>query len=439
MLAIAWVWLLLYGFPGQMVPDTFEHLIETRTGIYTDASPPVFTWLFAVSDALTGGQLGLFLAQITAFVLAAYAIMRRLLPRHAHWWALALCVYPPICTTLPVVWKDALMPALLMAGMAGILDERRWVRLLGLAALFGAIAIRYNAFAAAAPLVVLLFVWRPGLHWIKRAAIGVVAWLAITFAAFRVNDAMTDQEMHLWHSSLALYDIAGTLKYVDGTIPDAELAPVLAGTGLRIDHDLHATIRAKYSMRNFYGLVVPPKNLWDVPIRGYVPAPPAQREAIARAWGTIVGGHKGAYLAHRFRIFREALALQRRTEAYWAVLERGYPYPAVAEEQGIATDSSGFQDTMTSVFTWIWHATPIFEPWIYFVLALVLLVAARKHRDLLALLLSGIGIELTLLPLASSPDYRYSHWLVICVTISVIVLVARSLHDARSRRDSSPR
>ena len=58
-------------------------------------------------------------------------------------------------------------------------------------------------------------------------------------------------------------------------------------------------------------------------------------------------------------------------------------------------------------------------------LALLLLPVARKYRDVLALLLSGIAIDLTLLPLASSPDFRYSHWLVTSVTISTIVLVAR--------------
>ena len=79
--------------------------------------------------------------------------------------------------------RAAAGPAVL--GFACILDERRWVRLLALLALFGAIAIRYNAFAAAFPIVVFLFEWRAGLHWIKRYAIALAAWIAITFAASR--------------------------------------------------------------------------------------------------------------------------------------------------------------------------------------------------------------------------------------------------------------
>jgi hypothetical protein len=165
-LAIAWLALFLYGFPGQMVPDTFEHLIEARAGFYTDASPPVFTLLFKLSDWSFGGQVLVFLLQTTAFVTGAYLMFRRLRIPHAHWWTLGFVVFPPVITPLALVWKDALLPGLLMLGFACILDERRWVRLVSLVPLLLAIAIRYNAFAAVAPIVVLLFEWRPALHWL---------------------------------------------------------------------------------------------------------------------------------------------------------------------------------------------------------------------------------------------------------------------------------
>jgi hypothetical protein len=278
---------------------------------------------------------------------------------------------------------------------------------------------------------VLLFTWRPAMHWIKRALIAVVAWLAISGAGYVADTALTDQKMYAWHNGAAQFDIAGTLKYMDGTIPDAELSRILAGTGLRIDKDIHATIRARYRMRNFYFLVAGPDNVWDVYLHGYVPAPQAQRDAVERAWREIVGNHFGAYLAHRLRIFRECLAFPAKTEAYWPVASREFPYPVTAEREGIGLGASAWQEGWTSAFTWLWHATPLFEPWMYLALALLLLPFARKHRDVLALLLSGIGIELTLFFLASSPDYRYSHWLVTCVTISVIVIVARRMIHLR--------
>jgi len=425
-LAVGWLALFLYGFPGQMMPDTFEHLIEARSGFYTDASPPLFTVLFAISDWSFGGQVLVFLLQITAFVAGTYLTLRRLVPRHAHWLALGFVVFPPVITPLALVWKDALMPGLLLLAFAAILDERRWLRGLGLLAMFGAIAIRYNAFAAAAPLVVLLFQWRAGLHWLKRYALAVAVWLAVTLGAFQANSLLTDQEMHLWHSSLALFDIAGTLKNTP-TIPDAELAPVFEGTGLRADRNLHERITSKYRPRNFFYLIELPDPIWDVPIRGTVPSPPAQRDAISRAWSEIVGSHKGAYLLHRWRVFRECLALQGKTRTYWAVPDRKYEYPGVAQEQGVSVHATVVQRRASAVFAWLWRHTPLFEPFVYFAVCLILLPFARRHRDVLALLLSGIGMELTLFFLASSPDYRYSHWMVLCALLATITLVARRM------------
>lgn len=426
-LAAAWLALFLYGFPGQMMPDTFEHLIEARSGFYTDASPPLFTLLFKLSDWSVGGQVVVFLLQITAFVAGAYLTLRRLLPRHAHWITLAFVVFPPVVTPLALVWKDALLPALLLLAFGAILDDRRWVRLLGLAAAFLAIGIRYNAFAAAAPLVVLLFQWRPAQRWIKRYAIATAAWLAITFGAFQANALLTDQPMYLWHSSLALFDIAGTLKNTP-PIPDAELAPIMEGTGLRAPAgNLHARIVSKYRPRNFFFLVEMPDAIWEVPLRGTEPSPPAQRAAIGRAWSKIVFDHKAAYLLHRARVFRECLALAGKTRAYWAVPERKYEYPAAAQEQGVAVHATALQHGLTNAFTWLWQHTPLFEPFVYFALSLLLLPFAIRHRDVLALLLSGIAMELTLFFLASSPDYRYSHWMVLTALLSAITLVARRI------------
>lgn len=423
--AIAWLALFLYGFPGQMLPDTFEHLIEARADFYTDASPPVFTLLFDLSDWSFGGQVLVFLLQITAFVAGAYLTFKRLGLRHAHWWTLGFCIFPPVITPLALVWKDGLLPGLLLLGFAWTLDERRWIRGLALVALFFAIAIRYNAFAAAAPLVVLLWQWWPGLHWLRRTAVALVAWVAITVAAYQANALLTDRQMHLYYASLALFDIAGTLK--SAPMSDAELAPLVEGTGFHrgTEPTIAARITSKYRPRNYFYLVEGPDPIWTVPVRGIEPQAPETRAAIASAWDAIVLRHKGAYLLHRARVFREVLALSGKTRAYWAVPKRDYEYPETAREVGVAVEPSSVQRGVTAVYTWIWDHTPLYEPIVYFALCLILLWFARKHRDVVALLLSGIAIELTLFFLASSPDYRYSHWMVLTAILSTITLIAR--------------
>ncbi|MDQ3336687.1 MAG: hypothetical protein M4D80_16080 [Myxococcota bacterium] len=426
-LAFAWLALFLYGFPGQMVPDTFEHLMEARAGYYTDASPPVFNVLFAISDWSFGGQVLVFLLQTTAFVAGAYLTFRRLVPARAHWLTLAFVVFPPVITPLALVWKDALLPGLLMLGFASMGDERRWVRLLGLLALFGAISIRYNAFAAAFPIVILLFEWKPGMARVKRYAIAFAAWAAISFAAFQANALLTDRQMHLWYSSLALFDIAGTVKNTSPRIPDAELAKLLEGTGFNNPGggSTYERVVKMYRPRNFYYLVEAKDPIWNVPITGITPAPLAQREAIGRAWKTIVTEHKGAYLQHRWDVFRQCLAWATKLRAFWPIPKRFYEYPDTARDQGVAVHATMLQHDASAVFTWLSLNTPLFEPFVYFIASLLLLIFARKHRDVLALLLSGIAIELTLFFLASSPDYRYSHWMVLCTLLATITLVAR--------------
>jgi len=47
-------------------------------------------------------------------------------------------------------------------------------------------------------------------------------------------------------------------------------------------------------------------------------------------------------------------------------------------------------------------------------------------------LASGIVMEGSLLVLAPSPDYRYSHWMVVCTAIGVISVTARRYRDARA-------
>jgi membrane protein implicated in regulation of membrane protease activity len=80
---------------------------------------------------------------------------------------------------------------------------------------------------------------------------------------------------------------------------------------------------------------------------------------------------------------------------------------------------------------------PIYVPWMYAVLGLVVigLALAMGSLDVVALCASGLVMEATLLFLAPSPDYRYSHWLVVSVCLAIVIIAvrrARATH-ARSR------
>ncbi|MBS1123047.1 MAG: hypothetical protein H6Q90_5275 [Deltaproteobacteria bacterium] len=433
-LAVGWLYLILYAYPGQMTTDTFDHLSESRAGIYTDGHPPALNVLWKLCEYLIAGPFGVLVVQSLAFLLGLYAVMRRTFsPRGAAWAATALFLYPPIMMPFAVVWKDSLMAGFLMLGVGGLLDDRRSRRLAGLAALFLASAFRYNAFGATLPLVVFLFELRPGLHWLKRYAISLTAWLAITFAAFTVNARLTDTPMHFWHSSLAVYDIVGTLSYVDRDLPDAELEQLFAGTDLQVHHDIHATIRTLFDPRDFMPIVTDEKlALWHLPVYGQTPAPEAQRDAIGRAWKEILTTYPGAYVEYRLAVMAEVLSLTRPKPS-GVVQRRQLQRPEFAYSQAVPTGWSKLQNRLTYWMSTLWKVLPIYVPWLYVVLALILLPLTRKHRDVFALLASGLVIESSLLVLAPSPDYRYSHWTVICTCIAIVTLVARRARGSRGQ------
>lgn len=427
MLASAWFVLFVYAFPGIMSPDTFEHLNEGRAGFYTDGHPPTMDLLFAVCDQIVAGGFAVFILESTLFLLGLYLVLRRTFPRErAAWIAAALGVFPPIMLPMAAVWKDSLMASCLLLGIAGLLDARRGAKLAALGALFVANAVRYNAFGATVPLIFLLFTWQPGVHWLKRYALSAAIAFALMLAAFRLNSALVDQPMHYWHSSLGVHDIAGTLAHVDATIPDAELEQLFAGTDLRVHAGIHARIKKLYTPKTYVMLdsMYEPEALWNLPLYGTTPAPEAQRDALERAWKTTITRYPGAYVRHRLAVMQEVLSFSRK-RPIGVVPLRDFPYPQTVVDSGLTITWSPLQLAWTRGLVQLNRWTPLFEPWMYLAIALLLLPLTRGHRDVFALYASGIVIESSLLLIAPSPDYRYSHWMILASVLGTVVLYAR--------------
>ena len=424
-LGLGWVYLIIYAFPGVMTQDSFDHLREARSGIYSDAHPPTINLLWAITDYVIAGPFGMLLLQSLCFLGGLHAVLRRVLgPRAAAWSSLGVLVLPPVMVPFAVIWKDPLMAGFLMLGTAGLLSPRRGRRIAGLAAMILANAVRYNAIAATLPLVVLLFEWRPGLPWLKRHAISIIAWLAVTFSAFRLNGALADHELRLW-TSLAAFDLVGTVAFVDGDLTDAELEAHFAGTELLVHKDIHATIRELYTPADFLPITNhPTKTLWSLPINGYVGPPQAQCDAIGRAWKATLARWPLAYAKHRLAVMAEVMGASG-AEASGAIAKRDYKWINLVHDMGLGTGWSKLQRKLTGFYRWTVRATPLFTVWMFAAIGLALLPLAVRSRDALALLLSGFGLETTLLLFAPSPDYRYSHWLVICTVVAAIILGVR--------------
>jgi hypothetical protein len=422
---VGWVYVLVYAYPGQMTIDTYDHVAEARAGIYTDSHPPALNWIWKLTEYLVAAPFGVLLLQTAVFLLGVYLIARRLFPpRRAAWIATLVFVFPPVMLPLTAVWKDSLMAGFMVLGVGLLLADRRWLRYLGLGALLLATATRYNAFAATAPIVFFLFEVRP-LHWFKRYALAFAAWLAITAGAFAFNAALTDRQMHYWHSSLAVFDIVGTLAGVEREIPDAELEQLFAGTELQVHTGIHARIRSLYDPRDFMPIVTDDARLmWNMPVYGQESGPKPQRDAIERAWREVLTTYPAEYFAYRAEVMAEVLSLTRARPS-GVVPKREQKHVDFALSQRVPFGISKLQRHMSNVMSSIWYGVPIFSPWLYVVLALILLPLTRGSREAFALLVSGLVIEASLFFLAPSPDYRYSHWLVVCVWLALIAVVTR--------------
>jgi hypothetical protein len=427
-LGAGWCAIVLYAYPGVMTMDSFDQLKEGRAWFFTDAHPPAMAALWGAIDRVVAGPIGMLLLQTGTFLAGLYLILRRAMrPRRAAIVACALALFPPVLAPMACVWKDCQMAGFLALGIAALLDDRRWVKIAGLGALTIATAMRYNALGATLPLVVLLLDLGIARGW-RRYAIATGAWLGITAIALGGNALLVDRKTYFWYSSMALHDIVGTIAHVDDDLSDAELRAELAPTGILASDHLHDKIRAIYQPYDFQALLTGDRHLWELPAGFSEPAPEAQRDAIGAAWWDLITAHPGAYVEHRFAAFAEALGFSRR-QVNQAVIPHRAQYAGMLQYMGLAAGYSSVQDALESANAWIARHTPLFRPHLYFLISIALLFACRRSRDVLAIVLSGLAMEMTLLPLVATPDYRYSHWLVVCACVGVALLIARRARE----------
>jgi len=417
-LSAGWALLLAYAYPGTLTFDSIDELIQARAGIYRDDHPPVVAALWRLVEHVVAGPFGMLALQSLAFVVGLYLIFRRTFtPRGAALAATLLLLFPPVFAPLTAIWKDSLMAGFLVLGIGALLTESRRWRVVGAVALAVATAMRFNAAAATLAPLVLLFSW--GLVGWRRYAVATTVWLATVVAAFGVNSALADRQAYGWHTTLAIYDIVGTLAHVDEAIPDAKLVELLDGSKLLVTRDIQATARTIYDPRNYLTPVTDPQHaFWHFSLRNDEPVTEAFRTAMSRTWTFLVASYPRAYLAHRFATMEKVVDSDTGTP--W----RGAAQRELRAQMGLANGANAGQMAVYRKLVKFERSTHLFSPWIYLLVALILLGIAFQ-RDVLALLMSGLMYEGTLLVFAASRDYRYSHWLVTACCIAVVTLTAR--------------
>ncbi|HET9987647.1 MAG TPA: hypothetical protein VFQ65_03990, partial [Kofleriaceae bacterium] len=225
-----------------------------------------------------------------------------------------------------------------------------------------------------------------------------------------------DRAEYTWYWSSAYEDIAGTIEHAH--IDDAELDRVLTGTPLRFHDRLNERFHAVYNPTNFYHLMRDGVGRpWDFP------ATQPQRDAIYRAWKTIVLGHPGAYFAYRlenFSYLNQVDHPETFSNVYVWFTVFGAP-ETIAELQHDAAPSR-IQAHLRDGAIWF-SLTPFYWVFWYFALCIALLPFGLRRTLEASLLLSAIGYQLSWFFLAQSTDYRYSQWMELCAVVAGVLVV----------------
>lgn len=412
----------IYAFPGFIGWDTEAHLLQARSGVYTDAHPPIIAALWRAVELVITGPVGMLAIQAATLLAGLYSIFRvKLGPRVAALAAAAVFVFPPVAGVTALVIKDALMAGFLALG-AGWLAHGRTRR--GLVACAIASAMRWNALAATLPIIVGLLPTRS--RGVRRLAIALGAWLAITVAAMGVNALLTDRHMHYWYGTQAYQDLGGTLRWMDD-LPDVDATAMLAGVPLASTEQIQARARATYNPTDYRQLTTGPERMFELP------ATAADREAIAAAWRRVVVGHPAAYLHYRWDNFRNLIRIDEPNSfAHVYVWFTVIAAPDETEKLQHDAAPSRIQDAMRRGSIALSN-TWLYWPWIYLLASCALLVVCRRQRVIAAVLASGLAYELAWFVLDPTGDFRYSQWMVTCCVIAVASWIARRYSNDTTR------
>ncbi|HEU0036474.1 MAG TPA: hypothetical protein VFQ53_37940 [Kofleriaceae bacterium] len=421
-LAIGYAAFLVYAHPGYMSNDSVVQLLEARSREYSDAHPPIMAAIWSVLDAIVSGPILMLVLQSVLLLGGVYALLRRALgDRAGAWCAIGLLLFPPVLTPMAVIWKDSQMAAWLVAGVAAMTSERPRTRWIGLAMIAIGTAYRHNAFAASVPIVGLLFAWRPGMRWWKRYAISTVVTIVVVAAAFSTTRLLA---VHHQRITPAFGDIVGVLTYTHERSDD-DLRHVLRGTPLHVTTDIQAHARAIYSPRNYYQVSRGPNRLFDDPVTE------EHWQNLDRAWREIVTSDLGAYFTFRWSSYRELLGLSDEPlfAPVWNLFLEGAHQMAAIRHNAMPSRSQFY---VGHVMAWLAFETPLFRPYLYVVLALLLVIWLCRDRLTFALLASGLLYELSYFPAAGAPDFRYSHWMIVATCLAAILLVGARLRARRA-------
>jgi hypothetical protein len=422
-LGAGWLVFVLYAYPGYMMTEAADELVDSRTNHFSDWHSAVMTEIWRRCGAFLSGPFPILVIQSLLLLAGAYHLLRRAMaPRAAAGAAIGVLLFPPVMAAMAVVGRDTMLAGVVVAAAAALLDPRRWVRGLGLGLLLVAGGLREGAELVVLAVGGVGFAWRDGQAWWRRAAIALVCAAAVAIGGGALDRALTDVETGRRPVTLASTDLLGVLRYAP-PIDDASLRAAMPGVWLTSAPGLQARARILYVVgaTGSDG----PGHLFDAPTTG-----PAG-DAIRAARDRLVAAYPGAYFAHRRHVFYAVLGLTTPWDP-----ARAYTSFTTSDAERDATQHlarhSVVQKGLIAPVRWL-SRTMLFRPYLYFFLALALvpLAVLRRRRDAVLLLAGGIVHELSLGLVATEARFRMSTTMIACTAIAGVLLAAAALAARR--------
>lgn len=437
--ALGFVSVVLVSRPGFMSPDSVNQLLQARSLQFSDDHPPLMALLWAATDAVVPGPLGMLLLLNAVYWGALLACFRRFpLPASLRVAGLAIAAFlPPLYVNLGVIWKDILMQGALVAVLASCLSyqQTRRPRALVFAVFWSAIAIgsRHNAGAAAWPLLALTAAAHPRLASLSRVRRAGASLLASLLVVLCLHQALTlgfrpfARQTHFWQT-IALFDLAGLSVAENEVLFDREVGALRQGTTIDV-------IAREFNPRDHI-------NLYRCRGKGCRALlqqirDPDKLARLARNWSAAVREHPLEYLRHRIDVYRHVIGLAEQPVVTFPII--------VPNPWGYALEPSRIRDVAVRILN-SQLSTPLFSPWLYLLICIAALalgaVAAARGASALLLGLSASGLlyHATFFVSACSPDYRYSLWTMMCGVLAIYAmhgmlrpLVAPALEQLASR------
>jgi hypothetical protein len=342
---------------------------------------------------------------------------------------LAVGLFPPIFSSLGVLWKDVGLGAALLLAFGLLLHARRrssrQALVAAIVALFYSFGLRYNA----APAVLPLSLWagfigvrllRPGCPPSRRAG------LAAGAAVFVLLAMLVAGANHLLVGDRRLYPAQQVMVH--------DLIAISLGTGVpRFPASLRAdgpmtldNLRCVYQTSK--GTVAFQGRSYGCELEVFKITDQPRMADLQRTWLAAGADEPWIYLQHRVAVLRGQLALDAERVCYPLQLR---PDP---NSLGIEDRPTRLLSLAEQVLPRFAYETPLYRGWLYVALLLAVLVGSVLARRRiapagLALGASGLLFAVSYLPAATACDFRFNWWIVVAaLVLPVTAWTDRDLH-----------